>query len=94
MPRLEQAARDNAGIAFYEVDLDEDGAKVRGFFDSLEITHLIPLIDVGSAVARAYGLGQGVPTTFFIDTDGVVRATSLGEMDTTTIARNLSLVKR
>jgi len=94
MPRLEQTARDNPGIAFYEIDLDEDGAKVRGFFDSLEITHLIPLVDVGSAVARAYGLGQGVPTTFFIDSTGVVRATSLGEMDTTTIATDLSTVKR
>ena len=81
MPRLEQAARDNPGIAFYEIDLDEDGAKVRGFFDSLEI-------------ARAYGLGQGVPTTFFIDRDGIVRATSLGEMDTATIARDLSTVTR
>ncbi|MDP9320675.1 MAG: TlpA family protein disulfide reductase [Chloroflexota bacterium] len=94
MPRLEQAARENAGIAFYEIDLDEDGAKVRGFFDSLEITHLVPLIDVGSAVARAYGLGQGVPTTFFIDANGIVRAASLGEMDTLTIATNLSTVKR
>jgi thiol-disulfide isomerase/thioredoxin len=93
MPRLEQAARDNPGVAFYEIDLDEDGARVRGFFDSLEITHLTPLIDVGSAVARAYGLGQGVPTTFFIDADGVVRATSLGEMDTLKIATNLSLVR-
>jgi len=94
MPRLEQAARDSPGIAFYEIDLDEDGGKVRGFFDSLEITHLVPLIDVGSAVARAYGLGQGVPTTFFIDANGVVAATYVGEMDTVTIATNLSRVRR
>jgi cytochrome c biogenesis protein CcmG/thiol:disulfide interchange protein DsbE len=93
MPRLEQAARDNPGIAFYEIDLDEDGAKVRGFFDSLEITHLRPLIDVGSVVARAYGFG-GVPQTFFIDADGIVRATWLGEMDTLKIATNLSTVRR
>ena len=94
MPRLEQAARDNPGIAFYEIDLDEDGAKVRGFFDSLELTHLQPLIDVGSVAARAYGLGQGVPTTFFIDAEGIVRAVALGEMDTLKIATNLSTVKR
>jgi len=94
MPRLEQAARDNPGIAFYEIDLDEDGAKVRGFFDSLELTHLIPLIDVGSIAARAYGLGQGVPTTFFVDAGGIVRAASVGEMDALKIATNLSLVKR
>jgi thiol-disulfide isomerase/thioredoxin len=94
MPRLEQAARDNPGIAFYEIDLDEDGARVRGFFDSLEIAHLVPLVDVGSTVARAYGLGQGVPTTFFIDAGGVVRAATVGEMDTATIATNLSTVRR
>jgi thiol-disulfide isomerase/thioredoxin len=94
MPRLEQAARDNPGIAFYEIDLDESGARVRGFFDSLEITHLVPLIDVGEATARAYGLGRGVPTTFFIDADGVIRAASVGEMDVLTIATNLSTVKR
>ena len=56
-----------------------------GFFDSLEITHLVPLVDVGSAVARAYGLGQGVPTTFFIDANGIVAATVVGEMDTVTV---------
>jgi cytochrome c biogenesis protein CcmG/thiol:disulfide interchange protein DsbE len=94
MPRLEQAARDNPGIAFYEIDLDEDGAKVRGFFDSLEIQHLVPLVDVGSIVARAYGLGQGVPTSFFIDSGGVVRAATVGEMDTAAIATNLSTVRR
>ena len=94
MPRLEQTARDNPGIAFYEIDLDEDGAKVRGFFDSLEISHLVPLIDVGTIVARTYGLGDGVPTTFFIDADGIVRATHLGEMDAVQIATGLSAVKR
>lgn len=94
MPRLEQAARDNPDIAFYEIDLDENGAKVRGFFDSLEITHLVPLIDVGEATARAYRLGPGVPTSFFLDADGIVRAISVGEMDVLTIATNLSTVKR
>ena len=94
MPRLEQAARDNPGIAFYEIDLDEDGAKVRGFFDSLELSHLMPLVDVGSRVARAYLVGEGVPQTFFIDTDGIVRAAWLGEMDTLKIATNLSTVRR
>jgi len=94
MPLLEQTARDNPGIAFYEIDLDEDGGKVRGFFDSLEIEHLVPLVDVGNAVALAYGLGQGVPTSFFIDSAGVVRAVALGPMDTATIAKNLSTVTR
>ena len=54
----------------------------------------MPLVDVGSAVARAYGLGQGVPTTFFIDANGIVAATVVGEMDTVTIATNLSRLRR
>ena len=94
MPLLERTARDNPGIAFYEIDLDEDGGKVRGFFDSLELEHLVPLVDVGTAVARAYGLGQGVPTSFFIDRAGVVRAVALGAMDSTALATNLSTVTR
>jgi thiol-disulfide isomerase/thioredoxin len=90
LPRLEQAARDHPEIAFYAVDLDEDSARVRGFFDSLGITQLVPLIDVGSAVARAYGLGEGVPTTYFIGADGIVRAAVVGEMDGARIAAGLA----
>jgi thiol-disulfide isomerase/thioredoxin len=94
MPRLEQAAGANPDVAFYEIDLDEDGGRIRGFFDSLEITHLVPLIDVGTVVARTYALPNGVPTTFFIDRDGIVRWASFGEMDAIKIATGLSTVKR
>lgn len=92
MPRLETAARANPGIRFFEIDLDEDSAKVRGFFDSLGITHLEPLIDVGTIVARRYELGAGVPDTFFIGRDGIVRAAVLGEMDEAKIATGIAAV--
>jgi thiol-disulfide isomerase/thioredoxin len=92
MPRLEAAARDSQDVTFYEIDLDENGGRVRGFFDSLEISHLVPLVDVGSRAARAYGLGSGVPTSFFIDRDGIIRAATVGEMDVLTIGRNLSTI--
>ena len=94
MPRLEAAARANPDVRFFEIDLDEDGAKVRGFFDSLEITHLEPLIDVGSVVARKYELGSGVPDTFFIGRDGIVKAAVLGEMDDAKIATGIAAVKK
>lgn len=94
MPRLEAAARANPDIRFFEIDLDEDGAKVRGFFDSLGITHLEPLIDVGLIVARKYELGSGVPDTFFIGRDGVVKAAVLGEMDDARIATGIAAVKK
>ena len=94
MPRLESAAAANPGVRFFEIDLDEDGAKVRGFFDSLGITHLEPLIDVGSIVARKYELGGGVPDTFFIGRDGIVRASVLGEMDDAKIATGIAAIAK
>ena len=94
MPRLEAAARANPEVRFFEIDLDEDGAKVRGFFDSLGITHLEPLIDVGTVVARKYELGSGVPDTFFIGRDGIVKAAVLGEMDDAKIATGIAAVKK
>ncbi len=94
MPRLEAAARANPDIRFFEIDLDEDSAKVRGFFDSLGITHLEPLIDVGTIVARKYELGSGVPDTFFIGRDGIVKAAVLGEMDEAKIATGIAAVKK
>lgn len=94
MPRLEAAARANPDIRFLEIDLDEDGARVRGFFDSLGLTHLEPLIDVGTVLARRYELGSGVPDTFFIGRDGIVKASVLGEMDDAKIATGIAAVKR
>ena len=92
MPRLEAAASANADTAFLELDLDEDGEKVRGFFDSLGLTHLEPLIDVGSAAARKYGLSAGVPTTYFVDGAGIVRFVFIGEMDDAKLREGLRAV--
>ena len=92
MPRLEAAARANPDIRFLEIDLDEDGAKVRGFFDSLGLTHLEPLIDVGLVVASKYQVGSGVPMTYFIDADGIVRAIHLGEMDEVSVGYYTRLI--
>ena len=94
MPRLEAAAQANPGIRFFEIDLDEDSAKVRGFFDSLGIAHLEPLIDVGTVVARRYELGSGVPDTFFIGRDGMVKAAVLGEMSAAKIATGIAAVTK
>ena len=94
MPRLEAAAQSDPGIRFIEIDLDEDGAKVRGFFDSLGLIHLQPLIDVGSLVARKYELGSGVPDTFFIGRDGIVKDAVLGEMSEARIAAGLAALKK
>lgn len=57
---------------FLAVDLLEDGARVRGFFDSLALDRLEPLLDLDGAVTRAYAVLQ-LPQTFFIDARGVIQ---------------------
>ena len=93
MPRIEAAAEANGGTAFLEVDLDEDGDKVRSFLDSLGVTAPEPVIDVGTQLARAYGLSAGVPTTYFVDGTGVVRSVVIGEMDDARLRAGLASVR-
>lgn len=51
------------------------------------------LLDENSAIARSYGV-VGLPTTFFIDGKGIVRAKIVGEADEATFERQvLELMK-
>jgi hypothetical protein len=54
------------------MDLMEDGARVRGFFDSLALDRLAPLLDTDGAVTRRYSVLE-LPQTFFIDPNGVIQ---------------------
>jgi cytochrome c biogenesis protein CcmG, thiol:disulfide interchange protein DsbE len=80
MPLLDAAAASDGHVTFLAVDLDEDGAKIRSFFDAQGIRTLEPLLDVGGATSRHYGLG-GVPSTYFIDATGTIRYVQLGQLD-------------
>ena len=92
MPLLDRAAADNAGVVFLAVDLDEDGDKIRSFFDEIGVKHLEPLLDVGLATSRRYGLAS-VPSTFFIDNGGTIRHVRIGEMDGAKLRSGLDSVR-
>jgi len=79
LPAMERVASSNRGVTFLAIDLDEDGGKVRDFFDSLGITTLRPLIDVNSTQAKRYAI-VGVPTTVFVGPDGVIRQITINAM--------------
>ena len=79
LPAMERIASANRGVTFLAIDLDEDGGKVRDFFDSLGITTLRPLIDVNSTQAKRYAI-VGVPTTVFVGPDGVIRQITINAM--------------
>lgn len=80
MPLLDAAAASDPTTTFLAVDLDEDGVKIRSFFDQVGIHELEPLLDVGSTTSRRYGLA-GVPSTYFIDATGTIRQQQIGQLD-------------
>ena len=92
MPLLDKAAAENAGIVFLAVDLDEDGDKIRAFFDEIGVKRMEPLLDVGLATSRRYGLAS-VPSTFFVDGGGTIRHMQIGEMDQEKLQRGLDRIR-
>ena len=94
MPALERAAVMHPEVTFLEIDLQEDGATVRSFFDSLGLAHLEPLLDSNGSVTRRYGVAS-LPNTFFVDRDGVIAHLEIGgPMSGAAIARGLDAARR
>lgn len=91
LPAMERVAAASRDVAFLAIDLDEDGGKVRDFFDALGIVTLRPLIDVNSVQAKRYAI-VGVPTTVFIGADGVIRQITIDAMTETTLRAGLAKV--
>ncbi len=90
MPALEKAAAATPDLVVLAVDLREDGERVRGFFDTLGLTRLQPLLDLDGSVARRYAVFS-LPTTFFVGPDGVVRDVEIGgPMSAATIAAGIA----
>lgn len=92
MPLLEARAAANPEWAFLAIDLDEEGDKVRAFFDELGLVRLEPVIDVGLATSRRYGLAS-VPSTFFIDAGGTIRHIQIGAFDEEKLERGMGKVR-
>ncbi|MDO8563079.1 MAG: TlpA disulfide reductase family protein [Candidatus Limnocylindria bacterium] len=90
MPALEKAAMAAPDLTVLAVDLMEDGERVRGFFESLGLTRLQPLLDTNGSVARRYAVFS-LPTTFFVGPDGVIRDVHVGgPMSAETIAAGIA----
>jgi cytochrome c biogenesis protein CcmG/thiol:disulfide interchange protein DsbE len=78
MPLLNSVARGSDAV-FLAVDLQEDGAKARSFFDQLALDRLDPILDLDGQTTRRYGV-VGLPATFFIDAQGVIQHIERGEL--------------
>jgi len=80
MPALQQLADELHGrpFALYSIDLQEDAQSIDGFLRDYGL-HLYVLLDEDGAATRAYGV-RGLPATFMIDQQGVVRLQRLGPL--------------
>ncbi len=88
IPTLQAAAeRYGDRVQIVGVDQGEPPAEVQLFVEQYGMTFPIPL-DAGGAVVHAFNV-QGLPTTFFIDGEGVIRKIWPGEMNSVTLTEGI-----
>ncbi|KPK04657.1 MAG: hypothetical protein AMJ56_17050 [Anaerolineae bacterium SG8_19] len=82
MPELQEAFEKykGDGLVILALDQDEPVEVARSYFyDEMDLT-FTPLQDEGSAIATTYGSFGVLPSTFFIDSDGIVQAIHRGPL--------------
>ncbi len=77
MPALDRVAAARPDVLFLEIDLQENPEAVTGFFAKYNLTHLQPVLDPQGKTTTRYGV-LSLPTTFFVDRDGVIRHIRIG----------------
>jgi peroxiredoxin len=91
MPELQAASeRLNGEVAIIGVNQGENAQQIAGFVQPLGFTFPMPL-DERMDVSRQY-LVRNLPTTFFIDRDGIIRYTQVGPLTEATLAQRLETV--
>lgn len=92
LPALQKAAITYAGkVAIVGVDQAEAADVVQKYADELGLTFTIPL-DASHDAANAYDVAL-MPTTYFIDAQGIIRSVHLGEMNSITLAENIAGIR-
>lgn len=81
MPAFEEFAQFQGpqGTAVLAVSFSETADMVRDFLNDLGVSGVPVALDPDAVVRRQYSV-QGIPMTFVIDAEGVVRYVKLGEM--------------
>jgi thiol-disulfide isomerase/thioredoxin len=91
LPALAQAQQRMPGVRFVFADQGESPAVVRTFMDAqrLRLEHV--LLDDGMQLSQYYNT-RAYPTTLFLDVQGHLRDTHMGELSAATLAESLSHV--
>ncbi len=79
MPLLQSLAEENQDLIVLGVNNNETVAVIERFVKTLQISFDI-LLDVDGKIAGKFQV-FGFPTTYFIDREGILRATHIGQLD-------------
>ena len=78
------------GLEVLAINVGQDPATAEAFGRRLGISYPV-LVDQEAAVARRYGV-VGLPTTFFVDSQGIIRGKIVGEADAADFERQLQVL--
>ena len=92
LPALQKAAEHLGDqVVFAAVDQGEAAGVIQPYVDRLGLTFTIPL-DANGQNGVNYNV-KGLPTTFFIDRNGVIQSLWMGEMNSVTLAENIAMIE-
>jgi len=80
MPALNRIAASEPDVVVLAVDIKEYGNRVErieSFFDQFGLDRVTPVLDLNVGTTTRYGV-LSVPTTFFVDREGVIRHLEIG----------------
>ena len=91
MPAINKSFMDaNRGLQVIGVNVQEPDIVVRGYGYELELK--FPLVlDTDASVAREYRV-QGLPTSYFVDKDGIIRERNFGFMSKEVLITKLKAI--
>lgn len=94
MPFLQQIYEDwnNKGVILLTINLRETPSEIMQFMQSNSLSFPV-LLDADASVTQNYNV-VGIPTTFFVDKDGVIQAKKLGPFNSKAeIENNISIIQ-
>lgn len=80
------------GLEVIAINAGQDRKTAAAFIAKIGVTYPV-LLDERSKIARNYGV-VGLPTTYFVDAKGIVRAKLIGEADEATFERHVQELLR
>jgi thiol-disulfide isomerase/thioredoxin len=92
LPAFQQRSAQHAerGLSFLLVDLQEDPDDVAVFLGGLSVS-LPAVVDGSGELTKTYRV-RGLPSTFFVDRQGIIRLAQLGELDERLLDKGISTI--